>query len=40
MTFARCSKFALLPLLVGALALALTGCGSSSNLALTQGNWS
>jgi hypothetical protein len=40
MTFARCSKFALLPLLVGAFALALTGCGSSSNLALSQGNWS
>jgi hypothetical protein len=36
------SKFALLSLLVGVLALALTGCGSSSsnNLALTPGNWS
>ncbi len=44
MTFARCSKFALLPRLAGAfvfaLALALAGCGASSNLALTQGNWS
>jgi hypothetical protein len=40
MKFSSFSKFALLSLLAGALALALTGCGSTNNLALTQGNWS
>ena len=40
MTFTRVSKFVFLPLFASVLALALTGCGSSNNLALTQGNWS
>jgi hypothetical protein len=33
-------KFALLPLLVGVFIVALAGCGSSDNIAMTQGNWS
>jgi hypothetical protein len=40
MKFASFPKFALLSLLAGVFALILTGCGASSNLALTQGNWS
>jgi hypothetical protein len=40
MKFASFPKFALFSLLAGVLALVLTGCGASSNLALTQGNWS
>lgn len=40
MKFVALSKFALLPLLAGVLALALAGCGASNNLNLTQGNWS
>ena len=39
MKFAGFPKFALLALLAGVLALALSGCGAS-NLALTPGNWS
>jgi hypothetical protein len=40
MKFASFPKFSLLSLLAGVLALALTGCGGTSNLNLTQGNWS
>jgi|ERR1017187_1544169 hypothetical protein len=40
MKFASFPKFALLALLAGVFALALSGCGASNNLALTQGNWS
>ena len=40
MKFASFPKFALLSLLAGVFALVLTGCGASSNLNLTQGNWS
>lgn len=40
MKFASFPKFALLSMLAGVFALVLTGCGASSNLALTQGNWS
>jgi hypothetical protein len=40
MKFASFPKFALFSLLAGVFALILTGCGASSNLALTQGNWS
>lgn len=40
MKFASFPKFALLALLAGVFALALTGCGASNNLALTPGNWS
>jgi hypothetical protein len=40
MKFASFPKFALLSLLAGAFALVLSGCGASSNLNLTQGNWS
>ena len=40
MKFASFPKFALFSLLAGVLALVLTGCGASNNLALTQGNWS
>lgn len=40
MKFASFPKFALSSLLAGVFALALTGCGASNNLALTQGNWS
>ena len=39
MKFASFPKFSLLSLLAGVLALALAGCGGTSNLALTQGNW-
>jgi hypothetical protein len=40
MKFASFPKFALLLVLAGAFALVLSGCGASSNLNLTQGNWS
>jgi len=40
MKFAGFPKFALLSVLAGVFALVLTGCGASSNLNLTQGNWS
>ena len=40
MKFASFPKFALFSLLAGVFALALTGCGASNNMALTQGNWS
>ena len=40
MKFASFPKFALFSLLAGVFALVLTGCGASSNLNLTQGNWS
>jgi hypothetical protein len=40
MKFATASKLALLLLMAAVFALALTGCGSTNNLALTQGNWS
>lgn len=40
MKFASFPKFALLALLAGVFAVALSGCGANSNLALTQGNWS
>jgi hypothetical protein len=40
MKFTCFPKFALLSVLAGVFALILTGCGASSNLALTQGNWS
>lgn len=40
MKFASFPKFALSSLLAGVFALALSGCGANSNLALTQGNWS
>jgi hypothetical protein len=38
MKFANLSKLALLSLLAGI--VALSGCGATNNLALTQGNWS
>jgi hypothetical protein len=40
MKFASFPKFALLSVLAGVFALVLSGCGASSNLNLTQGNWS
>jgi hypothetical protein len=40
MKFASFPKFALVSLLAGVFALALSGCGASDNLALTPGNWS
>lgn len=39
MKFARFPKFSVLSLLAGVFALALAGCGGTSNMALTQGNW-
>jgi hypothetical protein len=40
MNFTRFSKLAFLSALAAIFALALAGCGSSNNTALTQGNWS
>lgn len=40
MKFASFLKFAFSALLAGALVLALAGCGATSNLNLTPGNWS
>jgi hypothetical protein len=40
MNFAGFPKFSLLLPLACILAIALAGCGSSNNMALTQGNWS
>ncbi len=40
MNFTRFSKLAFLSALTAVFALALAGCGSSNNTALTQGNWS
>jgi hypothetical protein len=40
MNFTRFSKLAFLSALAAVFALALAGCGSSNNTALTQGNWS
>lgn len=40
MKFASFPKFFLSSALVGVLVLALAGCGGTSNLALTPGNWS
>ena len=39
MKFGNFPKFASLSLLAGVLTMALAGCGGSSNLGLTQGNW-
>src|SRR5712672_3183019 len=39
MKFENFPKFASLSLMAGILALTLAGCGGSSNLGLTQGNW-
>ncbi len=39
MKFASFPKFSVLSLLAGVFALALAGCGGTSNMALTQGNW-
>jgi hypothetical protein len=39
MKFENFPKFASLSLMAGFLTLALAGCGGSSNLGLTQGNW-
>ncbi len=40
MNFTRFSKLAFLSALAAVFALALAGCGSNNNTALTQGNWS
>ena len=40
MKFASFLKFAVLALLAGVFVLALAGCGATSNLNLTPGNWS
>jgi hypothetical protein len=40
MKFSSFPRFSVLSLLAGVFALALAGCGGTSNLALTQGNWS
>jgi len=40
MNFTRFSKLAFLSALAAIVALALAGCGSNNNTALTQGNWS